>query len=38
VAFAFSRLVHIITWPLGYLLRPWQVVIANRRPRHANQE
>ncbi len=38
VAFAFSRLVHIITWPLGYLLRPWQVVIANRRPRPANQE
>lgn len=32
VAFAFSRLVHIITWPVGYLLRPWQIVIANRRP------
>lgn len=24
--FPFSRLVHIITWPLGYLLRPWQIV------------
>lgn len=27
--FAFSRLVHIITLPLGYLLRPWQRVIRN---------
>ena len=36
VAFAFSRLVHIITWPLGYLLRPWQVVIGLRRPSAAN--
>ncbi|MEW5870645.1 MAG: respiratory nitrate reductase subunit gamma [Chloroflexota bacterium] len=25
--FPFSRLVHIITYPLSYLLRPWQVVI-----------
>lgn len=25
--FPFSRLVHILTYPLGYLLRPWQVVI-----------
>jgi nitrate reductase gamma subunit len=32
VGFAFSRLVHIITWPVGYLLRPWQIVIALRRP------
>lgn len=32
LAFAFSRLVHIITWPLSYLVRPWQIVIANRRP------
>lgn len=38
VAFAFSRLVHIITWPLGYLVRPWQVVIANRRARTLSQE
>ncbi len=29
--FPFSRLVHIITYPLGYLLRPWQVVIWARR-------
>ncbi len=28
--FPFSRLVHIITLPLGYLLRPWQIVIAVR--------
>jgi nitrate reductase gamma subunit len=27
--FAFSRLVHIITLPLGYLLRPWQRVVRN---------
>ncbi len=25
--FPFSRLIHIITWPLGYLFRPWQIVI-----------
>ncbi|MDD5466370.1 MAG: respiratory nitrate reductase subunit gamma [Anaerolineales bacterium] len=31
VAFPFSRLVHIITLPLGYLLRPWQIVIWARR-------
>jgi len=29
--FPFSRLVHIITLPLGYLLRPWQIVIAVRK-------
>lgn len=33
LAFSFSRLVHIITWPLSYLWRPWQIVIALRRPR-----
>lgn len=32
MAFAFSRLVHIIAWPLGYLWRPWQLVIWNRKP------
>ncbi len=31
--FPFTRLVHIITLPLGYLIRPWQVVIWLRRPR-----
>ncbi|MBS1248683.1 MAG: Nitrate reductase-like protein NarX [Chloroflexi bacterium] len=25
--FPFSRLVHIITWPLGYVFRPWQIVV-----------
>ena len=29
--FPFSRLIHIITWPLGYVLRPWQIVIWNWR-------
>lgn len=28
--FAFSRLVHIVTLPIGYFLRPWQRVIGNR--------
>ncbi len=30
--FPFSRLVHIVTVPLGYLVRPWQIVIWNRHP------
>lgn len=33
--FPFTRLIHIITLPLGYLWRPWQIVIwigKNRRP------
>lgn len=34
--FPFSRLVHIITYPLGYLIRPWQIVVrARRRPAEA---
>ncbi len=33
MAFAFSRLVHIIAWPLGYLLRPWQIVLWLRKTR-----
>ena len=32
-AFPFSRLIHIATYPIGYLIRPWQIVIWNRRPR-----
>ncbi len=28
--FPFTRLVHIITLPLGYLTRPWQRVVRNR--------
>ncbi len=31
--FPFSRLVHIATYPIGYLIRPWQIVIWNRKPR-----
>ena len=27
VAFPFTRLVHIITVPFGYLTRPWQKVV-----------
>ncbi len=30
--FPFTRLVHIVTLPLGYLFRPWQLVIWIRRP------
>lgn len=29
--YPFSRLVHVFTYPLGYLLRPWQLVIWVRR-------
>jgi nitrate reductase gamma subunit len=29
--FPFSRLVHVITVPLGYALRPWQIVIWVRK-------
>jgi len=31
----FSRLIHMITLPLGYLVRPWQLIIWNRRPTRA---
>jgi len=30
--FPFTRLVHLVVFPLSYLWRPWQVVIWNRRP------
>ncbi len=30
--FPFTRLVHLVTFPVTYLWRPWQVVIWNRRP------
>jgi nitrate reductase gamma subunit len=29
VVFPFTRLVHIVTFPLGYLTRPWQKVVRN---------
>jgi nitrate reductase gamma subunit len=31
--FPFSRLIHILTWPLGYLFRPWQIVVWVRERR-----
>lgn len=33
VLFPYTRLVHVVTYPLGYLWRPYQVVIWNRRHR-----
>mgnify|MGYP002634628524 CR=1 FL=1 len=35
--FPFTRLIHIITMPLDYLFRPWQIVIAMRNRREAAQ-
>ncbi len=32
--FPFTRLVHVVTVPITYLWRPYQVVIWNRRPAH----
>lgn len=37
VVLPFSRLIHIITYPAGYLIRPWQIVIWNRKVRPAHQ-
>ena len=34
----FSRLIHIITWPLGYLVRPWLIVIWERRKDKLSEE
>lgn len=36
--FPFSRLVHIITYPIGYLVRPWQIVVRNRKMQPADGE
>ena len=36
--FPFSRLVHIITYPLGYLIRPWQIVVRVRGVRTVEGE
>ncbi len=33
--FPFTRLVHLVSFPITYLWRPYQVVIWNRRPRRA---
>ena len=35
--FPFSRLIHIATYPFGYLTRPWQIVIWNRNVRKAGK-
>lgn len=37
VVFPFSRLIHIITYPVGYLIRPWQIVIWNRKARSTSR-
>lgn len=29
--FPFSRLIHMAAYPIGYLIRPWQILIWNRR-------
>jgi nitrate reductase gamma subunit len=36
--FPFSRLVHIVTLPLGYILRPWQIIIANKHTSNLYQD
>lgn len=41
--FPFSRLVHIVTYPITYVNRPWQIVIFNRKiqagsPRRSGKE
>ena len=36
--FPFSRLVHIFTYPIGYLIRPWQIVLWNRKIRTQNTQ
>lgn len=36
--FPFSRLIHIITVPLGYLFRPWQIVIWIQKPSSFSKE
>jgi nitrate reductase gamma subunit len=38
VAFPFSRLIHIVTYPFAYLVRPWHIVIWNRKPRLSGKE
>lgn len=34
--FPYTRLVHVVTYPLSYLWRPYQLVIWNRRPTHSH--
>ncbi len=35
--FPFTRLIHIITYPLSYLFRPWQIVIWAREQRKQSE-
>ena len=35
--FPFSRLIHILTYPFAYLVRPWQIVIWNQKIRRADK-
>jgi nitrate reductase gamma subunit len=35
--FPFSRLIHILTYPFAYLVRPWQIVIWNQKVRRAEK-
>jgi nitrate reductase gamma subunit len=35
--FPFSRLIHILTYPFAYLVRPWQIVIWNQKIRRAEK-
>ena len=37
LVFPFSRLVHIITYPFGYLIRPWQIVVRSRQAQPLDQ-
>ena len=36
--FPFSRLLHIAAYPFTYIIRPWQIVIFNRKVRPAVQQ
>ena len=38
VVFPFTRLVHIVTLPLGYLVRPWQRVVRTEAPPAVHHE
>ncbi len=35
--FPFSRLIHILTYPFAYIVRPWQIVIWNQKVRRAEK-
>lgn len=35
--FPFSRLIHILTYPFAYIVRPWQIVIWNQKVQRAEK-